>query len=332
MQLRKKLGVDLGTATVLIYVEGKGIVLQEPSVVAVQKKTNKVLCVGQEAKDLLGRTPQSIEAIRPLREGVISDFEATEVLLTALLEKANKSWIDKLLKPTVCICIPSKISPVERRAVEDTCHQIGMGKVILISEPIAAALGANLDITKPEGHLVVDIGGGTTDVSVISLCEPIIDATIKVAGDVFDHSIIRYMRKEYNLLIGEKTAENVKCTIGCAYPTKINQKMSVRGRNLLTGMPGEQEITTQEVLQALTEPLMHILETIRSVLDETPPELMSDISDSGILLTGGGAMLKGLDQLIEKKTGLKTILAADPVTCVVRGTKKALGMPQFFVD
>lgn len=330
MKWGTKIGVDLGTATILIDIQGRGLVLHEPSVVAVHKKTGKVMAVGVEAKDMLGRTPGVIEAIRPLREGVISDFEATEALLKTLLARVSKGWMNKIIKPTVMVCVPSVISPVERRAVEESCHQAGMGKVYLIQEPVAAALGAGLDITQARGNLVVDIGGGTTDVSVISLCEPVVDATIKVAGDVFDESIIRYVRQTHRLLIGEKTAEQVKQKIACVHPDEEERSMEIRGRSLLTGLPDQVVITSEDTRKALEEPMTHILEAVRSVMEQTPPELTADISETGITMTGGGALLRGLDRLIADATGLEVRVADDPITCVVRGTAAALNMLEYF--
>lgn len=332
MNFGYKIGVDLGTATVLIRVQGKGLLLNEPSVVAVNQKSGKVLAVGEAAKEMLGRTPEAVEAIRPLREGVISDFEATEVLLKELLARACKGWLWRVLRPTVMVCVPSVITPVERRAVEDACRQAGMGKVYLIREPIAAAIGAGIDVQKPEGCLVVDIGGGTTDVCVISMCEPVVDATVKVAGDVFDQAIIRYVRRTYNLLIGDKTAEKVKFEVGFqAAFTPDCPGLEVKGRNLLTGMPGQVFIEAEDVRLALEEPLAHIVEAIRSVIERTPPELLADVSEKGIVLTGGGAMLKGLEEFLQLQLSMPVKLAEDPVTCVVRGTEKALDFPDLSI-
>lgn len=333
MKFGTKIGVDLGTATILIDLKSQGIVVREPSVVAVQKKTGKIVAVGEKAKAMIGRTPDSIEAIRPLREGVISDFEATEALLKTLLQNVLRGWLYRIIKPTVMVCVPSVISPVERRAVVDSCQQAGAGRVYLIQEPVAAAIGAGIDIRQPRGSLVVDVGGGTTDVSVISLGEPVVDSTIKVAGDVFDDSIRRYVRRAYNVLLGDKTAEEVKCTLGSVTPMPQVHTMRVKGRNLLTGLVGEVELNSEEIREALEEPLLQILESVHNVLERTPPELMADISEDGLVLTGGGALLRGLDERIEEATGLQARVAEDPVTCVVRGTALALENPDdYFTD
>ncbi len=329
MKFSYAIGVDLGTATVLVNVQERGIVLNEPSVVAINAKTGKVLEVGERAKAMLGRTPDSVEAIRPLREGVISDFEATEVLLRTMLDKVCHGFWYKLFKPAVMVCVPSVISAVERRAVVDACRRAGMGKVYLIREPIAAAIGAGIDITGAKGTLIVDIGGGTTDVSVISLCEPVVETTLKIAGDVFDDTVIRYVRKNYNLLIGSKTAEEIKQVIGCAYPRPELLKMTVKGRDLISGMQGEAELDSEEICAALAEPVQEILESVHSVLEKTPPELLADISETGIIFTGGGAMLHGLAKLAGEAFNLPSALAEDPITCVARGTIKALAMPEF---
>lgn len=324
-----KIGVDLGTATLLIAAAGKGILIQEPSVVAVQKRTGKVLAVGQEAQDMLGRTPEHIEMIRPLREGVISDFEATEALLKTFLRRIPLGWLARFRKPPVVVCVPSVISPVERRAVESACQEVGMGSVQLIEEPVAAALGAGLEIHKAKGSLVVDIGGGTTDICVISLGAPVAHATLRIAGDVLNEAILLYLRKERGLLIGEKTAEELKCGLGSACPPsedQVQEGMTIRGRNLQTGMPAELFVSRSMIYEALQEPLMHIVEGIRSVLEQTPPDLLSDVVEEGMTLTGGGALLGELARFLTEQTGLKSKVADDPVTCVVRGTERAFAM------
>ncbi|MDD2213394.1 MAG: rod shape-determining protein [Oscillospiraceae bacterium] len=330
MKLGLDIGIDLGTATVLIYVKGKGIVLREPSVVAVNAKTGKVLAVGQEASEMLGRTPDIVEAIRPLREGVISDFKVTEVMLKTFISRVNRGVISSYFKPTIVVCVPSVITPVEQKAVEDACKNAGAKEVFLIREPIAAAIGAGIDITKPQGSMIVDIGGGTTDISVISLCEPVVDASLKVAGDKFDEAIVRHIRRKHNVLLGEKTAEELKIEIGCAYPRTEELSKSVRGRNLITGLPAQITVTSTEMMEALEEPITQIFDAIHSVLEKTPPELMADISARGIVLTGGGAMLYGLDKMLASKVGVDVIVADQPDKCVAIGTGRALTMMDKF--
>ncbi|NJP39997.1 rod shape-determining protein [Oscillospiraceae bacterium HV4-5-C5C] len=330
MKLGLDIGIDLGTATVLIYVKGKGIVLREPSVVAVNAKTGKVLAVGQEASEMLGRTPDIVEAIRPLREGVISDFKVTEVMLKTFISRVNRGVVSSYFKPTIVVCVPSVITPVEQKAVEDACKNAGAKEVFLIREPIAAAIGAGIDITKPQGSMIVDIGGGTTDISVISLCEPVVDASLKVAGDKFDEAIVRHIRRKHNVLLGEKTAEELKIEIGCAYPRNEELSKSVRGRNLITGLPAQITVTSTEMMEALEEPITQIFDAIHSVLEKTPPELMADISSRGIVLTGGGAMLYGLDKMLASKVGIDVIVADQPDRCVAIGTGRALTMMDKF--
>lgn len=326
MGLGMDIGIDLGTASVLIYVKGKGVVLREPSVVAINSKTNRVLAVGESASLMLGRTPGIVDAIRPLRDGVISDFKVTEVMLKAFISRVCKGLRAKYFKPTIVVCVPSVITPVEQKAVEDACKHAGAKDVFLIREPIAAAIGAGIDITKACGSMIVDIGGGTTDIAVISLCEPVVDYSLKVAGDKFDESIVKHVRRKHNILIGERTAEELKINIGCAYPRDEELTMEVRGRNLITGLPATITVNSTEMLEALEEPVAQIFEAVHSVLERTPPELMADISQRGIVLTGGGALLYGLDRMLSAKVGIDVVVADDAVSCVAIGTGKALGM------
>jgi len=320
--LNVEMGIDLGTASVLVYVRKKGVVLNEPSVVALDKNTDKILAVGEEARQMLGRTPGNIVAIRPLKDGVISDFEITERMLKHFIQKACGTR--RIFKPRVIICVPSGVTQVEKRAVIDAANQAGARKTYLIEEPVAAAIGAGLDISKPSGNMIADIGGGTTDVAVISLGGIVVNASIKIAGDKFDEAIIRYMRKKYNLLIGERTAEEMKINIGSAFETGNGKSMDVRGRNLVTGLPKTHEVFSNEMVEALEEPVAAIVDTIHSVIEKTPPELAADISNSGIVLTGGGALLHGLDMLLNQKLGTPVRVADDPISCVAIGTGKAL--------
>lgn len=317
----QKIGIDLGTATVLIYIAGKGIVLKEPSVVALDKNTNKLLAVGEEAQKMLGRTPGNIVAIRPLRDGVISDYEMTERMLKDFLKKVSSR---KIFKPKVIICVPSGVTEVEERAVIDASNQAGARKTYLIEEPIAAAIGAGIDISKPYGSMVVDIGGGTTDIAVISLGGIVVSNSIKVAGDKFDEAIIRYIRKKYNIMIGERTAEQMKITIGCVFKRDEEITMDVRGRSLISGLPKNIVVSSSEMLEAFEEPAQSIVEAVHSVLEKTPPELVGDISTRGIVMTGGGCLIYGLDKLLQKETGISTYVADDAVSCVAIGTGKAL--------
>ncbi len=319
--LRSDVGIDLGTASVLVFIKGKGIVLKEPSVVAIDQYTNKFLAVGEEARKMLGRTPGNIVAIRPLKDGVISDYSITERMLKYFIQKAlGRMW----LKPRIIICVPSGITEVEKRAVMEASNEAGASKTYLIEEPIAAAIGAGLDITQPNGNMVVDIGGGTTDVAVISLGGIVVSKSIKTAGDECDEAIIKYIRKKYNMMIGERSAEKLKMDVGCAFPYEEEKFMEVKGRNLLTGLPLNIEVSSIDMMEALSEPVNEIVEAVHEVLEKTPPELASDISSSGIYLTGGGAMLYGLDQLIQKRTGIATRLAENPIECVAIGTGKSL--------
>jgi rod shape-determining protein MreB len=318
------IGIDLGTASVLVYIRGKGIVLREPSVVAIERDSDRMLAVGEEARKMLGRTPGNIVAIRPLKDGVISDYQITERMLKYFINKVTKGHFSRVFKPRMVVCVPSGVTEVEKRAVKDAADQAGAGKTYLIEEPIAAAIGAGIDISKACGSMVVDIGGGTTDIAVISLGGTVVSTSIKLAGDKFDEAIMRYMRKKYNIMIGERTAEDIKINIGTAFPRPEEITMDVRGRNLISGLPRTITVTSTEIMEALEEPVTNIVESVRSVLERTPPELAADISDRGIVLTGGGALIYGLDKLLQEKTGINVILAEDAISCVAIGTGKVL--------
>lgn len=324
MGLGLDIGIDLGTASVLVYVKGKGIVLREPSVVAIDKNTDKILAVGEEARKMLGRTPGNIVAIRPLRDGVISDYHVTEKMLKHFINKVCARSFFKLFKPRVMICVPSGVTEVEKRAVEDAAVQAGARKTYLIEEPIAAAIGAGIDITKACGSMVVDIGGGTTDIAVISLGGTVVSSSIKMAGDKFDEAIVRYMRKKHNIMIGERSAEELKISIGTVFPRPQEVYMDVRGRNLVSGLPKTITVSSSELMEALEEPVSTIVEAVHSVLERTPPELAADISDRGIVMTGGGSLVYGLDKLLQQKTGINVLIADDAVSCVAVGTGKTL--------
>lgn len=316
------IGIDLGTANVLIYIKGKGVVLREPSVVAIDRDTNNILAVGDEARQMIGRTPGNIVAIRPMRDGVIADFDITESMLRHFIEKVTGHSF--MIRPRIMVCIPSCITMVEQRAIQEAAEQAGARSTYLIEEPLAAAMGAGLDISEPYGSMVVDIGGGTTDVAVISLGGIVISNSLRVAGDKFDEAIMDYIKKEFNLMIGERTAENIKMEIGAAFPEARQSKMNIRGRDLLTGLPKNIEVTTEQISNALAPSVIQIVDCVKDVLEKCPPELASDIMDHGIILTGGGAMLYGLDELIRKETQISTSLADDPLSCVVLGTGRAL--------
>lgn len=316
------LGIDLGTATVLVYVKGKGVVLKEPSVVAINKNNNKVLAVGEEARRMIGRTPGNIVAVRPLKDGVISDYDVTEKMLKAFIKKALGKR--RVIAPRVMICIPSEATEVEKRAVIDAAMNSGAKKVNLIEEPLAAAIGAGLDITKPDGHMIIDIGGGTTDIAVISLGGIVIRQSIKVAGDKFDEAITRYVRMKYKLIIGEKTSEDLKVSVGSVFKGSRNISTTIKGRNLIAGLPGEVIISTEELREALMEPVSMIVESVKSVLEKTPPELAADIIEKGILMTGGGSLIDGLDKLIEENTGINVSIASNTVEAVAMGTGEVL--------
>lgn len=312
------IGIDLGTASILVYVKGKGVVLKEPSVVAFDRDTNRIKAIGEEARLMLGRTPGNIVAVRPLRQGVISDYTVTEKMLKYFIQKAVGK--QRLRKPLLSICVPSQVTEVERKAVEDAGFQAGARDVRIIEEPIAAAIGAGIDIARPCGNMIVDIGGGTSDIAVISLGGTVVSTSIKIAGDDFDDAIVRYMRKKHNLLIGERTAEDIKIKIGTTYPLVEEEKMEVRGRNLVTGLPKTVTVTSSETEEALRESTGQIVEAVIGVLEQTPPELSADILDRGIVLTGGGALLRGLEELIEERTGINTMTAEDPMKVVAIGT------------
>lgn len=317
------LGIDLGTATVLVYAKGKGIILKEPSVVAINKNNNKVLAVGEEARKMIGRTPGNIVAVRPLREGVISDYDVTEKMLKAFIKKACGKG--KIRTPKVMICVPSQATEVEKRAVMDAARNSGAKRVHLIEEPLAAAIGAGLDITKPNGSMVVDIGGGTTDIAVISLGGVVVRTSIKVAGDKFDEAIIKYIRNKYKIMIGEKTAEDLKVTVGSAMKGSRNLTTTMKGRNLVTGLPDKLEVSTEEIRESILESVTLIVESVKSVLERTPPELAADIIQKGILMTGGGALLDGLDKLIQLETGVQVTVADNSIEAVAEGTGQVLG-------
>ncbi|MGI5893827.1 MAG: rod shape-determining protein [Candidatus Merdivicinus sp.] len=319
----RDIGIDLGTANTLVYMKGKGIIIREPSVVAVDTKTDKVKCVGQEAKDVIGRTPGSIVTVRPLKDGVIADFDVTTSMLTEFIHKAiGKSFF---VRPRVVICIPSGVTAVERRAVRDAAEQAGAKRVSIIEEPMAAAIGAGLPVADPQGSMVVDIGGGTSEVAVISLGGIVASKSVRVGGDEFDSSIINFIKKKYNLLIGERTAENIKIEIGSACPLEEGElSMEIKGRNLLNGLPENIVVTSDQIRSALEDPLAMVLDAIRITLERTPPELSADIIDQGITLTGGGALLRGLDKLIHDETGMPVKVAENPLDCVAVGTGMVL--------
>lgn len=321
----KDIGLDLGTANTLVYMRGKGIIIREPSVVAVDVKMDRVRYVGQEAKDVIGRTPGSIVAVRPLKDGVIADFDMTTSMLQEFIRKALKGRAFAGSRVRVIICIPSGVTAVERRAVKEATQNAGAKRVSIIEEPMAAAIGAGLPVADPTGSMIVDIGGGTSEVAVISLGGIVTSRSVRVAGDEFDSSIINYIKKKYNLLIGERTAENIKIAIGSAYPYADNEpSMDIKGRNLLNGLPENITVTSEEIREALSEPLSHVIEAIKVTLEKTPPELAADIIDQGIMLAGGGALLKGLDLLIHAETGMPVKVAERPLDCVADGTGKVL--------
>ena len=320
--LAKDIGIDLGTASVLVYIKGKGVVLNEPSVVAIDKNTGRLLKVGAEAQAMLGRTPGNIVAIRPLRDGVISDYDMTERMLKEFIRKVTGGF--HLFPPRIMVCVPSGITEVEERAVIDAGRPAGARRVYLIEEPVAAAIGAGIDITKPDGHMVVDIGGGTSDIAVISLSGVVESASIKVAGDQFNESVVKYMRRKHNILIGERTAEQMKMEIGCVYPKEEEATIEIKGRCLMTGLPKTITVNSTEMMEAFEEPVERILEAVHNVLERTPPELVADISNNGIVMTGGGSLVDGFDKLITARTGIHTVVAEDAISCVAEGTGKSL--------
>ena len=314
------IGIDLGTSSILVYIKGRGVVLKEPSVIAVNKENNDVVAYGEDARLMLGRTPENISAVRPLRQGVISDYTLTEEMLKYFINKAVGR------KPRICVCIPSGATEVEKKAVMDAASHAGAREVSIIEEPVAAAIGAGIDINKAQGNMIIDIGGGTADIAVIALGGPVVSDSIKVAGDDFDEAILRYMRKKHNLLIGERTAEDIKVNIGCASKRPENVTMEVRGRNLVTALPKTVVVSSDEMMDALLEPAGMIVNAVHNVLERTPPELAADIYERGIVMTGGGALLYGLDKLMQEKTGITTMLAEDPLTAVAIGTGKSIDM------
>ena len=317
----QSIGIDLGTATVLVHVKGKGIVLREPSVVAIDRNTGEAVSVGEEARRMLGRTPGNIVAIRPLKDGVISDYSVTEKMLKYFIKKVCGKFV---MAPTIMVCVPSGVTEVEKKAVIDASMQAGAKKVHLIEEPIAAAIGAGIDINKACGSMVVDMGGGTTDIAVISLGGAVVSTSLKVAGNKFDEYIIKYIKRKYNVIIGDRTAEDLKINIGCVFPRMQKLEMNVRGRHLGTGLPVNLTVNSDDMLEALHEPAMQVLEAVMSVLERTPPELSADISDRGIYMTGGGCLVYGFDKLIQKRTGINVMIAEESVSCVALGTGKAL--------
>lgn len=318
----RDIGIDLGTANTLVHVKGKGIVVREPSVVAINRKTNGILAVGDAAKQMIGRTPGDIVAIRPMKDGVIADFDVTQSMLKYFIKKAITG--NSFSKPRVVICVPSGVTEVEKRAVEEATLQAGAKEAYLIEEPMAAAIGANLPVEEPSGSMVVDIGGGTSEVAVISLGGIVTSKSLRIAGDEFDEAIVHYVKKEYNLMIGERTAEGIKMRIGAAYPKPKEEYMEVRGRDLITGLPKNVQISSTEIAEALKEPINSIIDSIKYTLEKTPPELASDIMDRGIMLTGGGALLSGLDKLINEETGMPVNIAENPLDCVAIGAGKVL--------
>lgn len=320
----KDLGIDLGTATTLVYIKGKGIVLREPSVVAIQRdgSANSILAVGEEAKKMIGRTPGNIVAIRPMKDGVIADYDVTQTMLKYFISKAYKKFL--FVKPMVIVCVPSGVTEVEKRAVIDASLDAGAREAFLIEEPMAAAIGAGLPVEEPTGSMIVDIGGGTTEVAIISLGGIVTSRSIRIGGDEMDESIVLYIKRVYNLMIGERTAEQIKIEIGSAFPGEKEDKIEVRGRDLVTGLPKTIKISSEEIREALKEPVSSIIDAVKISLENTPPELAADIMDKGIVMTGGGSLLKGLDRLLKEETGMPVHIAENPIDCVALGTGKAL--------
>lgn len=317
--LNKDIGVDLGTANTLVFVKGQGVTVREPSVVAIDENTGQVLAVGNKAKMMIGRTPGNIKAIRPLKDGVIADFDITQTMLKYLISSSVSSSL--LSRPRVIVGVPSGVTDVERRAVEEAAYQAGAKEVYILEEPMAAAIGAGLPVEEPRGSMIVDIGGGTTDIAVISLGGIVTSLSLRIGGDKMDESIIQHVKRNFNLLIGERTAEEVKMTIGCAYLDKEEQgSIEIRGRDLVSGLPRTVRFTTGEIMKALEEPIYTIVNGVRSTLENAPPELSADIIESGIMLTGGGALLKGLDKLLAEETGINVFISENPLECVAQGT------------
>lgn len=319
---RKRIGIDLGTTNTLVYVEGKGVVFNDPSVVAIERATERILAIGGQAREMIGKTPDSITAVKPMEDGVIADYDIVEGTLKFYIKQIYGHWI--FFPPYLMICIPTGGTSVERRAVKNAAIRAGCKRVFLIEEPKAAAIGANLDITKPQGNMIIDIGGGTTDIAVLSLGEIVVGECLRAGGNKMDQTIMRYMRKSYNLAVGEVTAEHIKREIGYATLPPKNEQLEVKGRDLAAGLPRKIEIGAEEICKALSEPLSIIVDGLRRVLEKTPPELAADIINNGIALTGGGSLLKNFDRLIEKNTGISTYLADDPLSCVAIGTGRAL--------
>lgn len=318
LMFNKDIGIDLGTANVLIYIKGQGIVLNEPSVVAIDLDTKRPLAVGTEAREMLGRTPGKVTAIRPMKDGVIADFETTEVMLNYFIKKVNgKSFFSR---PRILICCPSNITQVEKNAIVEAAERTGAKKVFLEEEPKVAAIGAGMDISKPSGNMVIDIGGGTTDIAVLSLGGIVNSSSIRIAGNTFDSDIVKYIKDKYKLLVGDRTAEDIKVTIGTVFPGSRNEKMEVRGRDLVTGLPHSITITSEEVEEALRESIYTIVHSAKGILEQTPPELAADIIDKGIVLTGGGAMVDGFSQLLAQELKVPVFIAESPLTCVAEGT------------
>lgn len=318
----RDIGIDLGTANILVTLNGKGIVYREPAVIAIENQTGNVIAIGNEAKEMLGRTPKEVSAIRPLKDGVIADFTATKLLLKKIMDKVCKKY--NAVRPRVIVGVPSGITEVEERAVEETIIRAGAKEVYLIEEPMAAAIGAGIEIEQPSGNIIVDIGGGTTEVAVISLGGIVISNSIRIAGDELDEDIVNYVKKELNLAIGESTAENIKKEIGCAMPLMTQMSMEIKGRDLNDGLPRTDIITSDQVEKAMQESIDKIVEVVKITLEKTPPELASDIMEKGIMLSGGGALIKNLDKLISAETGMPVYIAEEPLDCVVKGTEKTL--------
>lgn len=318
----KDIGIDLGTANILVTLKGKGIILKEPSVVAIDRRSGEILATGHEAKEMLGRTPDQIKAVRPLKDGVIADFTATQLMLKNIISKVCTRY--NAGRPRVVVGVPSGITEVEERAVEESILQAGAREVYLIEEPMAAAIGANLEVAEPSGSIIVDIGGGTTEVAVISLGGIVISNSLRIAGDELDEDIVDYIKREMNLAIGETTAEEIKMQIGCAQPLMTEMSMEIRGRDLTTGLPKNVVVTSTQIEEALADSINEIVESVKSTLEKTPPELASDIMEKGIVLAGGGALIKNLDKLLSLKTGMPVYVAEEPLDCVVKGTGKTL--------
>jgi rod shape-determining protein MreB len=327
-KMTKDMGIDLGTANTLVYIKGQGIVVREPSVVAIRDDSKEVLAVGEEAKKMIGRTPGNIVAIRPMKDGVIADFDVTESMLRYFIQKASAK--KGVVTPRIAICVPYGVTEVEKRAIEEAARTAGARDAYLIEEPMAAAIGAGLRVEEPEGNMVVDIGGGTTEIAIISLGGIVTAKSIRIGGDEFDESIVSYVKKEYNLAIGERTAEDVKISIGSAFKDEQEHTMQIRGRDLISGLPKTESISSSQVREALKEPITSIVDAIKSTLEKTPPELSADIMENGIMLTGGGALLRGLDKLVKQETGMPVHIAENPLDCVALGTGKSVEDQEIF--